>query len=698
MSLRLVVACSLHFLSGKIRTAGRMAMIIILLPVCYMSYAQDNSPVINAIIEDIAEYMSENEESENVDIDRIYDDLQYLYEHKINLNTATRDQLERLPFLSRVQIENILAYVYITHGIKSIYELQLIDGIDFFVQRLLLHFVFVGDMRDESMAWNAKEIFGHMRHELFSRIDADLEQRRGYAENKYLGSPLYEQFRYAFGAAKNRIQAGIVAEKDQGEQFWGSYRKGFDSYSAYMQADKFWKFSRIVVGDFRATFGQGLIMNGAFSAGKSSNVLKVNPSQSGLSRKYSADEYNFFRGMGATAKFDRLSFTALYSFRYYDASVDTLGNTFSSLYTSGIFRTSKDWSKRDNLSMRVFALNTNYRFDRAKIGVTLYANRLSMSMLPEDKPYKRYSFRGDRQAAASIDYYWSLGRFVFFGETALTDRLAVATINGLSMMPTSNLNIVLLHRYYSRSYDLFFAKSFGKSSKVSNEDGVYLGFEVNPVRRWKLSAYADMFKFPYMKYRVSAPSKGFDAFAQVDFLPTRYLNMYLRYRLGDKEQDFVDKSLPTRQILNYEKQSLRYNLEYKCKNIVFRSRVEANMAKSPMESYTYGFDFVQDIAYNTLWHNLSVTLHYAFFDAPNYANRFYFYEPDILYSMSTPTLYGIGNRYAINLKMSVVRNVFLYLHFSQTIYTDNRTTISSGLEEIKGSVMSKLKVALKWRF
>lgn len=696
--MRLVVTRSRYFSFREVPIAGRLAVIIILLCVCCTSFAQDNSPVINAIIEEITEYMAENEESANIDIDQIYDDLQYLYEHKINLNTATRDQLERLPFLSKVQIENILAYVYITHGMRSIYEIQLIDGIDYFIQRLLLHFVFVGDMRDESMEWNTKEILGSIRHKIFSRIDADLEQRRGYAENKYLGSPLYEQFRYAFGAGKNRIQAGIVAEKDQGEQFWGSYRKGFDSYSAYMQVDKVWKFSRIVVGDFRATFGQGLIMNGDFSAGKSSNVLKVNPSQSGLSRKYSADEYNFFRGIGATAKFDRLSLTAFYSFRYYDASVDTLGNTFSSLYTSGIFRTSKDWSKRDNLSMRVFALNTNYRFDRFKIGVTLYANSLSMSMLPEDKPYKRYSFRGDRQAAASVDYYWSLGRFVFWGETALTDRLAVATINGLSMMPTSNLNIVLLHRYYARSYDLFFAKSFGKSSNVSNEDGVYLGFEINPVKKWKLSAYADMFKFPYMKYSVSAPSKGFDAFAQVDFLPTRYLNMYLRYRLGDKEQDFVDRSLPTRQILNYEKQSLRYNLEYKCKNIVFRSKVETNAAKSPMESYTYGFGFVQDIAYNTLWHNLSVTLHYVFFDAPNYANRLYFYEPDILYSMSTPILYGIGNRYAINLKMSVVRNLFIYLHFSQTIYTDKRIKISSGLEEIKGNIMSNLKVALNWKF
>ena len=51
-----------------------------------------------------------------------------------------------------------------------------------------------------------------------------------------------------------------------------------------------------MVGDFHTTFGQGLIINGTFSADKSSNVLKVNPSQSGLSHKYSADEYNFFKG------------------------------------------------------------------------------------------------------------------------------------------------------------------------------------------------------------------------------------------------------------------------------------------------------------------------------------------------------------------------------------------------------------------
>ena len=84
------------------------------------------------------------------------------------------------------------------------------------------------------------------------------------------------------------------------------------SRTAYIQADKLWKFERIVVGDFRATFGQGLIMNGAFNAGKSSYVLKVTPSQNGLVRKSSSDEYNFFRGVGATVRINNINITAIY--------------------------------------------------------------------------------------------------------------------------------------------------------------------------------------------------------------------------------------------------------------------------------------------------------------------------------------------------------------------------------------------------
>ena len=76
--------------------------------------------------------MSEDDEGQSIDIDILYDDLTYLYTNKINLNTATKEQLQRLQFLSDIQIENILRYVYTSNQMQTIYELQLVDGLDYF--------------------------------------------------------------------------------------------------------------------------------------------------------------------------------------------------------------------------------------------------------------------------------------------------------------------------------------------------------------------------------------------------------------------------------------------------------------------------------------------------------------------------------------------------------------------------------------
>ena len=42
----------------------------------------------------------------------------------VNLNVATREQLEQFPFLSDIQIEHLLAYIYIHGQMKTIYELS----------------------------------------------------------------------------------------------------------------------------------------------------------------------------------------------------------------------------------------------------------------------------------------------------------------------------------------------------------------------------------------------------------------------------------------------------------------------------------------------------------------------------------------------------------------------------------------------
>ena len=88
-------------------------------------YAQNNSTLLlNDNLEQLAI------EGEERDWQSQLEELQYLSEHPINLNVATRGQLEQLPFLSDIQIENILAYVYIHGEMVTVYELQLVDEMD----------------------------------------------------------------------------------------------------------------------------------------------------------------------------------------------------------------------------------------------------------------------------------------------------------------------------------------------------------------------------------------------------------------------------------------------------------------------------------------------------------------------------------------------------------------------------------------
>jgi hypothetical protein len=49
----------------------------------------------------------------------------------VNLNVATREQLEQFSFLSDIQIEHLLAFIYIHGQMKTIhlfYQLKFIDG------------------------------------------------------------------------------------------------------------------------------------------------------------------------------------------------------------------------------------------------------------------------------------------------------------------------------------------------------------------------------------------------------------------------------------------------------------------------------------------------------------------------------------------------------------------------------------------
>lgn len=675
----------------------------------WTAHAQESAGrTVEQIIADIYEQVSENSDTE-IDFTSFYEDMIYYSENPINLNKTTKEELEKLQFLSDIQVDNILHYLYRYAPLNTIYEMQLIDGLDMTDIRMLLPFVMLGEAGARKETLRLKDVFKYGKNELYLRLDRGLETKEGYrfipeeeqqAEEKnarkYVGDPFYNHIKYRF-RYRDRIAFGVTAEKDAGEQFWGDHNKGYDFYSAHVELKNFGKLKTLVLGDYRANFGQGLVLRTDFSMGKSSYVMQVNPRSSGLKKYTSTDEYNFFRGAGATVSLGNLDITGFYSNKLIDG--DTIGGQFASVKIDGLHRTINDLNRKRNVSQQVIGGNVTYTYSWLQVGATALYNSFDHSLEPRPANYNKFYFRGKEQTVGSVNYRVRAGKLNIFGETALSDREgAWATINGLNFSPISRVGLVALHRYFSKEYDTFFATTFSESSRVNNETGFYIGTEVRPIKYWKVSAYIDSYRFPWMKFGIDEPSIGKDYLVQVDYAPKRNVNMYWRFKFEEKMRNYSDTVTTMPLVLPQQKWAARYLLNYSYGRFSFKNQLDVNSFYDEVNPVSYGYSALQDVSYEFVRVPLRIDLRFHIFDAMNYENRLYTYEKDVLYAFSVPMNYGMGSRYYVNLRYELNQNISFWLKLAQTVYADERATISSSNEEIQGNRKTDLRFLMRLKF
>lgn len=135
----------------------------------------------------------------------------------ININVATKRQLEEFPFLTAFQIEHLLAYVYVHGQMQTVYELQLVEGMDKRTIELLLPFICVKSVENKSGYPSLKKILKYGKQEILTRMDVPLYARKGYDKN-YLGPAVYHSLKYDFRYG-DYLQMGIVGEKDGVNRF-----------------------------------------------------------------------------------------------------------------------------------------------------------------------------------------------------------------------------------------------------------------------------------------------------------------------------------------------------------------------------------------------------------------------------------------------------------------------------------------------
>ena len=178
--------------------------------------------------------VADDEDMESGQAEDVYDMLAELATDKINLNRATREDLERLVFLTDQQLQNLAEYIDRYGPVRSLAELAMVPSIDAMRRRLLAFFVYAGEPQAKAILPPLDTLLRRSRSELAAAIKIPLYNREGDlrgAEKGYLGPKYKHWLRYKIGYGR-QIEAGFTASQDAGEPFFtGRNRLGYDFYS-----------------------------------------------------------------------------------------------------------------------------------------------------------------------------------------------------------------------------------------------------------------------------------------------------------------------------------------------------------------------------------------------------------------------------------------------------------------------------------
>lgn len=640
-------------------------------------------------------------------IETLYADLSYLCEHPFDLNTVSREQLKRLPFLTDLQIDRLLEYRRRYGKMVTLYELKNVESFNFQTISLLLPFVSIREQTVEKRPFTVNNLFKYGSNNLQIRYDKCFQQKKGYRSypdsilqeypnRKYLGEPFYQSLRYTF-TFDERLQAGVVAEKDAGEPFWNRVHKGYDFYSAHLFLKEMNKWLKsLAIGDYKASFGQGLALSHDFSPGRNILVSQAERRTNGFRRHFSTNETDFLRGVAATLACRNIDVSLFYSYRRMDARTDSV--SIRSFKTDGLHRLSGEREKMHRVPMQVFGGNIRYATPTLSFGFTgLSYSFGTFRAEPERKPYNLFYFQGNRNTNVSVDYLLKNKKIKFYGETALSSNGALATLNAFQLTPVSYFSWLLLYRYYDRRYHAFFGNAFSQSSSVQNEQGFYTGMQWMPFAHWKLSAYADLFRFPWLKYGIDAPSNGQEYTVQVDYSRNQLFSFYIRYRRKQKEKNRLEKDNSVLSVLPYNRQHLRLQFSYiPHPDFSFRTSADGIFYKDE-PTRNQGWMIAQSVGWKPHAFPFQADLYGACFRTANSEIQINSYEKNILYAFSMPSFYGKGIRLAFSFRWSITKRLLLSAKWGYTRYAD-REQIGTGTEEIDGSSKMDLNALLSWKF
>jgi hypothetical protein len=665
----------------------------------FRGFAQDKD--LSALISDIAESVADKTENEEdvIGIEQLVEHYTHLAENPLNINVATVEEWEQLIILTDFQIFGVIEYIKEFGAMMSVHELLLVPGFDEKTVSRISPFVTASVVKQQSFKPSFKDMRTKGNGTLLMRSTRTLETRKGYTHSdsesqRYSGSPFgfLARYKYRYG---NKLQIGFTADKDAGEDFFeGSNRQGFDFYGFYFMLNDMRHMKKLIVGDFRANFGQGLALWNNFAFNKSADVHSIKRRNNGFSAYSSADEVTYMRGIASTLQFGSWEFSPFVSRRKIDATMENDG--YTSLTANGMHRTPNEISRKNALSETVVGINAGYGKTFWRVGATALYGRYGAEDYRDIRPYGRFNLHMPSNMNFAVDYRFIVKNISVFGEAAVGSNGGKALLAGITTDVNRWLRFSSLYRNYQTYYQAVYSNAFGENGNTANEQGLYFGVSVLPHKNWKISAFFDSYSFPWLRYGTDSPSSGWDYLVQANYAPNKNFDVLIKIQHDKSVKNLSGNTAASTQ--NVER--TRASLQATCNlspELSINSRVTFGFFNPEMQDREKGFLMSQDVKYKLRKIPISFALRYAIFDTDGWNSRIYAYESDILYAFSIFACSDTGSRYYLNVNYEISDKIRLWFRISQTYYFEKKE-ISSGLSAIAGNRQTDAKLQIQIKF
>ncbi|MFM7176104.1 MAG: ComEA family DNA-binding protein [Bacteroidota bacterium] len=670
-----------------------IASIILLLPFDLLAQTDD-------LVESISSTAEQSSSTETLELG----DISYeVLENPIDLNQASADELLQSGLFTLQQVGAIIEHRNNFGNLLSLHELQVVDGFGVSDILRIRPYVTIGNGVYMPVG-GVSRLLREGRQQLISRIQFVPETKAGfdnrYDSPPYEGSPAAVYIRYRFDAA-NRIRWGFTADKDPGEPlFKGSRKDGFDFYSMHLYLRDFGRFKTISLGDYRLSYGQGLVFSGGGRGIPSDPCLMLT---TGMGRRpyTSAGESGFFRGAATSMSISKKITTDIFFSQVKrDANVmvdsDSI-NIFTSLQSSGLHRTWYEIADRKQVRERMFGAVLRYTSSRIRCDLISTITQYDRDFSKTFQYYNQFDFHGRSNPMIGLSAHLPFRNMNLFAEAAMDGSWNKGIVAGLVTMLGTKAGMVMMVRDYDIGFYNPHGGAFGASYRNSAERGLLFGITCKPSKPWMMSFSADRFQFKWLRYGVSAPTTGSRFEINLYYKPDRKNEISIRLRnsirMEDGSSEFKTVLYPERKNESGVRLQL---LSTVSKSITLRTRIEKKLIEFQIQNQN-GFLFYQDVLFKPMASSISWNFRYANFDTDGYDSRIYAYENDVLYGYSIPSLYYRGTRLYANLQYKTRGNLTVWLRYAVTWYA-NREYVGSGYEAIEGNRKSEVKIQfrLEW--